>query len=55
MVPFWWLVVLSAITDVSRSFIENSAPDLYLLRIVYIICQNNGVLVGNRGGLFRNQ
>jgi hypothetical protein len=33
----------------SRSFIENSAPDLYLLRIVYIICQNSGVLVGNGG------
>ena len=31
----------------SRSFIENSAPDLYLLRIVYIICQNGGVLGGN--------
>ena len=28
----------------SRSFIENSAPNLYLLRIVYIICQNGGVL-----------
>jgi len=39
----------------SRSFIENSAPDLYLLRIVYIICQNGGVLGENGGGLFRNQ
>jgi len=39
----------------SRSFIENSAPDLYLLRIVYTICQNGGVLVGNGGCLFRNQ
>jgi hypothetical protein len=39
----------------SRSFIENSVPDLYLLRIVYIIFQNGGVLGGNGGGLFRNQ
>jgi hypothetical protein len=31
----------------SKSFIENSAPDFYLLRIVYIICQNGGVLGGN--------
>jgi hypothetical protein len=36
----------------SRSFIENIAPDLYLLRIVYIICQNGGVLGGNGGDLF---
>jgi hypothetical protein len=38
-----------------RSFIENSAPDLYLLRLFTIICQNGGVLGGNGGGLFRNQ
>jgi hypothetical protein len=28
----------------SGSFIENSPPDLYLLRIAYIICQNGGFL-----------
>jgi hypothetical protein len=41
--------------NVNRSFIENSAPNLYLLWIVYINCQNGGVLGGNGGGLFRNQ
>jgi hypothetical protein len=39
----------------NRSFIENSAPDLYWEGLFTIICQNGGVLSGNGGGLFRNQ
>jgi hypothetical protein len=49
------ILAMRSFSMLSRSFIENSALNLYLLRIVYIICQKGGVLGGNGGGLFRNQ